>query len=276
MKTSIPITPVRPVQTDTLLHTTLEEALQPHLPTTLVNLVNGYAATDYSEALLSIEYNKYGRYIDNARNAGILKAMQLALTSADCDPKIKRELFAARTNSRGLLDDVIESIHKEGLRINLDNTDFSGLDLGDLNLGNMTAKGASFVRTRLSRSVFRGANLTGASFTCCLIRRSDWRHTTLIGTTWHRVELALTDMSYADLSGAMMVRTAFLGTFVNKLLTDDVLLKNVIRASNDATSLFKLLGEAKIVGVYSTGIGLDMALQDLAQHTVTQLDLGFL
>jgi len=200
--------------------------------------------------------------------------MKLALTSAECDPKIKRYLFCDGRDCRHVLVDVLSEIHKEGLRVNLDNTDLSGCNFSELDLSNMSAQGASFVHCYLCRSILKGADLTGAVFFYCNARQADFRNATLTNTTWTKTSMFRTMLIKADMTKARLNKMYFVGTWVSGLITDDALLNEVLRDAADATSPYMTWIEgSSISGLYSTGAGL--AHQDRFARYLNHIERGF-
>jgi len=265
----------RSVNSNSLIQATLKEALEPQLPPTLVDIINDYADIDYTEALGNFEHNKYGYIAPSPHNNAIAKAMKLALTSAECDPKIKRYLFNDGRKCRNVLFDVLTEIHKEGLRINLDNTDLSGCNFSDLDLSNMTAKSSSFVKCNLQRSILKGADLTGSVFFSCMAQQADFRHALLRNTTWTRVWMLRTNLVKADMTDAMMKGLCFVGTWVGGLVTNDTILKNVIRDADESHPFSKLIDGSSIVGMYSTGTGLSLQVRLTSYLSGLEKDFGF-
>jgi len=242
----------------THLTTALQTASTQHLPTCVTDLIADYAAPDYSIALEKYDLDETYQVASTARNKEIGKMVGLAITSPDCDPKIKSHIFFNFTrnpNVRHELKKIVMEIQAQPVQINLNNVNLSGLNLIHLNLSKMTARGASFVRTNLNKVDLSEADLTGATF-----NRSDMCLTKLTGailknTHWIRTYLAETCLQMADLSGATMRSVFFYNSDLFNVNTDDQLLNTAINTNKKYHGLIFPRASAVLRGIHSTRYG---------------------
>jgi len=241
------------------LTTTLQTTSTHHMPTCVTDLIADYAAPDYSIALEEFDVDRFGEITNTARNTQIAQMIHRAITSPDCDPKIKSKIMSAfRTGSEDLvrpraLRDIIFRAQSLRHQINLDNVDFSGLVLRRLALGNMTARGASFIRTDITETDLTGADLTAAVFHRSRLFYPELEGTTLINTRWDTVQLAACDLVQADLRGATYRWMIFSDVDLHTAITDDQNLQSVINAHKRTIGISFFGPSAVLNGIYSSG-----------------------
>ena len=244
------------------LTTAFQTASTQHMPTCVTDLITDYAATDYSIALKEYDLSADGVIPNTARNRQINEMIALAITSPDCDPKIKSTIMAKALSRsafpygarRAELCKIIQQVQSRQIQINLDNVDLSGLDLGGLNLRNITARGASFVSTLLNRTNLSGADLTAAVFSKSALR-PDMTGAILRNTKLFRTRIIRADLSHADLRGATFNSVIFSGLDFHSALIDDRNLQSAIDAHKQISGLFFFRSTAILNGIYSSGRG---------------------
>jgi len=236
-----------------------EIQLATQLPQDVSNLISAYTEHDYSIALADFDVDQFGAVIDTAKNRQINHMVALAITSPDCDPKIKSKIISVLksydVSPRGSeLLKVIRQIQSRGLQINMDNVDFSATKLYDLDLSNMTAKGASFIHTFLVH-----CNLTGANFTGAVLHKSNLVYSDLTGailrnTLWDRTLIDLSNLTRVDLRGAIFRSVIFADIEFESVTTDD----QHLRAAIDVRKVrfhFYFYSSARLSGIYSSERG---------------------
>ena len=239
------------------LTTAFQTASTQHMPTCVTDLIADYAATDYSIALE--EYDLSADYVisNSARNRKINEMISLAITSPDCDTKIKSKIISVLKSidisPRGSeLLKVIRRIQSLGLQINMDNVDFSGLNLYDLDLSNMTARGASFIHTFLVSCNLTGADLTGAVLHKSNLICSNLTGAILRNTLWGRTLIDVSNLTRVDLSGTIFRSVIFAEIELQSVTTDDQHLLAAIDAHKVRSYFFS---SSRVRGIYSSGRG---------------------
>jgi len=214
--------------------TAFQTAAQQPMPTTLVDMIADYAYSDYAAALERYDVHKKNHeIISTDKNKRINEAIQHALTSFDCDPRIKTKIFSATIGNnlrRGELVNVIAQIQASGVQIVLDNTDLSGCDLSRFDLRGMSAQGASFVATRMAQTALKGANLTCATFFCADISHTQLHDTILANTRWTRSLIVDSDLHRVDMTGANMTMLILRNVDVVHVNTGDPKLQPIMNA----------------------------------------------
>ena len=176
----LPIISRTPVQVE------MRNAMQAFLPTDLINLVDGYLThTDATQALV---LGTDGKPLDSELNRTTCDAIQLALTSPDCDRDVIRLIFqhAADHGYNYYLDGVMKELRDQKKAIILDNVDFSGIYLGLLNFEGASLVNVNFAGASLDSVGFIGADLTGVRGLASATGIFRMDHTTVL----HNTELA--------------------------------------------------------------------------------------
>jgi uncharacterized protein YjbI with pentapeptide repeats len=244
--------------------TALLTASEQPIPTVLTDMISEYAYVDYSVALEQFDIDKTGEITDTEKNKAIKEMIERAITSSDCDPRIKHQIFSLGTpynaTMRAALIDIIERLQTQGIQINLDGTDLSGCDLSRFDLRNMTAKGASFVQTSLIGTQLGGADFTGSTFFDAFISRTELRDTILKDTFWTRSAITDTVLIRTDLTGAKMTGMIFANDDASQIKTGDPVLQKVFDMLDD--NRIGLFG-VEMSGTYSTGHAFEKSNREL-------------
>jgi len=238
------------------ISTAFVTASQQPIPTVLTDMISDYAQFDYSIALERPDTNKLGLLSRTQKNERIMEAIYKALSSAECDPRIKHKIFALGSlndsPTRYALEQVVSRLQADRIQINLDNTDLSGCNLSQFDLSGMTAKGASFALTSMIFTLLVGADLTGATFFETYICRAELIDATLKDTHWTRSAITESDLTRVDLSGAKVNQLIFAEVNVSKAHSSDPAFREVInRIEHRSVSIF----DRQISGTYSSGSG---------------------
>lgn len=196
----------------------------------IANIVIGYAMPDFSLAIIS------PRSISPDKVDEVRLAIRFALSSAWCDPAIKRQIFLnfsgpdnswewdidhAVPEESWLLDDILNEIRMTDGQIILDHMDFSGLTLTHLDLSGASAVSARFSKTRFSEmqwtdGEFSGAQFHDCSINCCIFNRSNFRD-----VYFYNSRIVCSGFGEVDLRGSVFVKATFTFVCANGLLTDN-------------------------------------------------------
>jgi len=171
------------------------------MPTTLSDLISEMATPDFSIATLELELDDQGKIIPNEHNQRIVDHIELALTSPsdECHPAYKAQIFVTASEPkkstrivRPYLFEIIDRLHKDGRRINLDDVELVNLVIDhrkQCDLTGISAKRASFLSIRMSGVTLNDADLTGATFT--------------------DTAMSYSTLNQADISGAVFSNSSF-------------------------------------------------------------------
>jgi uncharacterized protein YjbI with pentapeptide repeats len=105
------------------------------------------------------------------------------------------------------LSAILNEMQREGLRINVDHTDLSFLDLRCLNLKGMTAVEAEFVCSNLSGAQIAHADLTKTNMIEANLSNTDLTGSSLRGAFLRQAKMANSTLRYVDFTDAFFDKT---------------------------------------------------------------------
>jgi len=224
----------------------------PEFPVHVAELVSQYACEDSFWAKQPLKTD-FRSVIDSEENRMIKSAIKKALTSEDFDPKVKRAIFKNMADFNEQLKDVCTSnerlSEKEKLgensyiqvinellceirgnngSIRLDNTDFTGINICNLNLSGTSAVASKFESMKMEYVVWRCGNFSRAQFKDVNILQCRFKDSNFNRSIHCRSNFYLTELTAVQMFGVEFQNTKFDGAFVNRLLTDDTRLGKMI------------------------------------------------
>jgi len=118
----------------------------------------------YSDATEVLTLGSDGKPVDSETNRIIIDSIKLAFSSGDCDRAIIRLIFqkAILNGYTQTLNLAINELHRAGKPINLNNTNFSGLDISNLDFSHVSIRQCNFTGTKMHDVRFVAADITGS------------------------------------------------------------------------------------------------------------------
>ncbi len=147
----------------------------------LVDLVDEYLSY-LTLAALPLQVDERRVLIKSEKNQDIRTAIKEVLTSAQTDPKIKRQIIVnvMQYKYQQEFRILIEELHTMDMHVNLDNTDLSNLRLTGIYLVhasavNLNLSESTLIFVNFSDGVLTNANLKGTTFIDSVLENTDLR-----------------------------------------------------------------------------------------------------
>jgi len=192
--------------------------------------------------------NWLAQCIDNHQ---IKIAIKRALISATCDSGIKRKIFEnimnieqRVQNERRIrsdtpvdisyikaINELLDEIRKSGCRIILDNTDFSSVNLSNLDLTNSSAVKAKFNSMNMDHVVWRNVDFSDAQFFSSEIRHCHFDHVTFRRAIFMKCKFWGGLLCDVTILKSRFYEAHFCNVLVPQLESDDEVLREIIRQS---------------------------------------------
>jgi len=241
-----------------------------HIPDDLIGIMSSYTADKYELAASRYELDADGRLIKNTHNQNTTNAIRCALSSAECPPYIKRQIFINANQPgtcRNQLTSIVADLSKNDHRINLDGVDLSGCNLSRLILTNISAIRSSFDGANIEFTTLRHSDLTGASFNGTYLGHASMRNTKLVKAKMEGAVLYQTRLDDADLTNAVLIDAIFCLTHTDRLITNDSCLEELIIKGKIVYNSPLLQGVIlrAVDGVFTTSIGINPAKAGLVE-----------
>ena len=206
---------------------------------------------DFSLAEQPLALNLFHQARTNEENHKIKLAIKRALVSFDCDPVVKRKIFENIMNIEKNIQNerrkrcetpvdisyvkeiniLLDEIRRAGNRIILDNTDFTRVNIKNLDLTNASAVSAKFNCMEMEHVVWRNADFGSARFTSCEIRDCHFIQAAFSMTVFMKCSFVRGLLSNVTIYKSRFYDTNFDHVLVPQLKSDDAQLRKKIMDS---------------------------------------------
>lgn len=207
-----------------------------------------HSPVDFSVAEMPLAINRFYHVRLTEENQKIKYAIAQALMSLGCDPTVKRRIFENVMNVEknhqhdsgkhdgasvdldyiAAINAILDEIRESGQRIILDYTDFTEVNLKNLDMTSASAKSAKFASMRMDNVIWKNGDFTRACFDNARIRDCYFDESLFVTAVFSQCYFESGIVNKVTVRETRFYDTNFADVFVLSLKTDDVQLRNKI------------------------------------------------